>query len=1142
MLHGDRSQSERERALTRFRQGASPILVATDVAARGIDVDDIRHVIQLDTTTAADDYVHRIGRTGRAGASGVATALINGKQLSVAAALRLGMEEVGQPIPLWLAGMAHVHAAREHAELSLIERGGGSGGRGEQQPTGAFEGEDFRSSAAVGSWGAERDVSYSSFDVDAYADVVPVASVALEASEASDAVVEAEASEAEALEAPWPTTARPARAARAADAAAMVGAQADRSGKLAEGSTGSGVGGTQRSAGWLPPQVPAELRRELSRYGHDGSAEVGRAPQSALLRTLQRLPSQRLFFEYCGLFERATLAAALHPPADTSGDASLRKILMVTEKPSISEALAKALYRPGRRGAEPRRVRGVSRAIPVYEFIANHACADGVERKCVIKITSTVGHIFGLSFKGRESAGGDAGGGDAGGRASPQRLKPGEYFTAGVVKSAEGTSEKLRVVDHLRAAAAGCDELALWLDCDREGENIAHEVMAVTRSVFRDVGSQVRRARFSSLQADELREAARQLPSHLPDAAASLAVDARQELDLRAGVAFTRLLTQRCAKQARQLLGPREGPELRVLSWGPCQSPTLHFVVQRYDEVTRFERRPTFAIDATASHLACAPLDGRRSTRSTGSESVPLALRWLPSEGASEVDDPRPGERITTLDGDEARAVAALLHHGATGHVLSTASEQRTYQPPEGLNTVKLLQACSKALGLSPKRAMAAAEKLYSGGVVSYPRTETTRYSSGFELSAVLRDHTSHPDWGRVAVGIESRRRRRQSGGGGGRSAPQRPRGRDAGDHPPITPTRVLSRGDVSQRFGGIEWKVYEYICRHFLGSLGDPLRTTRYRAIASFGQDDGGRFLHLHTRLDDAGFGGAMPWAMRDAGLLTSEDGGGGSGGQRSGGRGRGGDGGGGGGGGCSGGDVGAAAWAELREGDALTLHTHRLVTSQTEPPPFLQEHELLALMDIHGIGTDASMATHVSTIGERNYACVVDETGEPIRPPRPHRPGQPQPPRQRGRYLVPTPLGLGMIRALQTVEPELCSPQIRARMEGEVGRIARGELDKQSTLDANIDFFRGKFDHVSSRVGEVQEALQATVHPNRDHLRALVRSGAFGTAAAAAAEQGAPRGGKQTGKWTGKQTRKQTGHARPKQNGLRGSGKGRR
>jgi superfamily II DNA/RNA helicase len=75
-MHGNMTQSARERALAQFESGRIPTLVATDVAARGLDVDDITHVINFDPPAGPDDYVHRVGRTGRAGRTGTGVTLV----------------------------------------------------------------------------------------------------------------------------------------------------------------------------------------------------------------------------------------------------------------------------------------------------------------------------------------------------------------------------------------------------------------------------------------------------------------------------------------------------------------------------------------------------------------------------------------------------------------------------------------------------------------------------------------------------------------------------------------------------------------------------------------------------------------------------------------------------------------------------------------------------------------------------------------------------------------------------------------------------------------------------------------------------------------------------------------------------------
>ncbi len=82
MIHGDRSQSQRTAALTGFQQGRYRILVATDLASRGIHVQDIAHVINYDLPEVAENFIHRVGRTGRAGEQGVASTLFGREQRS----------------------------------------------------------------------------------------------------------------------------------------------------------------------------------------------------------------------------------------------------------------------------------------------------------------------------------------------------------------------------------------------------------------------------------------------------------------------------------------------------------------------------------------------------------------------------------------------------------------------------------------------------------------------------------------------------------------------------------------------------------------------------------------------------------------------------------------------------------------------------------------------------------------------------------------------------------------------------------------------------------------------------------------------------------------------------------------------------
>jgi ATP-dependent RNA helicase RhlE len=96
-IHGNKSQSARQNALEKFRTGKIKVLIATDIAARGIDIDGITHVINFDLPNVSEDYVHRIGRTARAGASGEAISFCD---IEEKAFLRDIEKLIGKSVPL----------------------------------------------------------------------------------------------------------------------------------------------------------------------------------------------------------------------------------------------------------------------------------------------------------------------------------------------------------------------------------------------------------------------------------------------------------------------------------------------------------------------------------------------------------------------------------------------------------------------------------------------------------------------------------------------------------------------------------------------------------------------------------------------------------------------------------------------------------------------------------------------------------------------------------------------------------------------------------------------------------------------------------------------------------------------------------
>jgi ATP-dependent RNA helicase DDX3X len=124
-IHGDRTQRERETALQTFRQGRTPILVATAVAARGLDIPNVTHVINYDLPSDIDDYVHRIGRTGRAGNTGISTAFFNRGNKNIVRDLLELLREANQEIPPWLDSVAHESGFGGGGYRGRGSRGGG---------------------------------------------------------------------------------------------------------------------------------------------------------------------------------------------------------------------------------------------------------------------------------------------------------------------------------------------------------------------------------------------------------------------------------------------------------------------------------------------------------------------------------------------------------------------------------------------------------------------------------------------------------------------------------------------------------------------------------------------------------------------------------------------------------------------------------------------------------------------------------------------------------------------------------------------------------------------------------------------------------------------------------------------------------
>uniref|UniRef100_A0A803LTH0 DNA topoisomerase n=1 Tax=Chenopodium quinoa TaxID=63459 RepID=A0A803LTH0_CHEQI len=586
------------------------------------------------------------------------------------------------------------------------------------------------------------------------------------------------------------------------------------------------------------------------------------------------------------------------------------KVLMVAEKPSIALSIATVLS-----GGKMSTRRG---STEVHEF-------DGkfLGLHSYYKVTSVIGHVFRLGslFLSSELW-----------LLFPLLLivdfppayqdwnttDPLDLFQAPTLKSE--SNPKAHIRRHLSQEARGCSHLVLWLDCDREGENICFEdnnvrllctsVIECTGFHFKDGEARVYRARFSSVTEKDIAKAMDNLVE--PNRNEALAVDARQEIDLKVGVAFTRF-------QTGYFQGKYGNLDSRVISYGPCQTPTLGFCVQRYLNINTFKPQKYWAVQPFIAH-----------------KGYELKLDW---------------DREKLFDLDVSLMFQKLVMEDGTVEIINVFKKQEHKSRPAGLNTVNLLKVASSSLGFGPQMAMQIAERLYTQGFISailqgvtvmrnfkltayanptlgsliyfldlelsifvilsfsYPRTESTAYPSSFDFRGALVTQQSNPLWGGYVQTLLA-------------DGYHKPRsGTDVGDHPPITPMRSATE----EMLGYDAWKLYQYICQHFIGTVSPDCKYIRTKVEFSCG---GESFSFTGQYVTAEGFTSIMP------SLAISEK-----------------------------------KLPDFAKGERIKISKVELYEGNTTPPDYLTESEVISLMEKHGIGTDASIPVHINNIYIRSF-----------------------------------------------------------------------------------------------------------------------------------------------------------------------------
>ncbi|BBM97047.1 DNA topoisomerase III [Marchantia polymorpha subsp. ruderalis] len=433
------------------------------------------------------------------------------------------------------------------------------------------------------------------------------------------------------------------------------------------------------------------------------------------------------------------------------------RVLNVAEKPSVAKAVAGILSHNQvhvREGRSP------------YNKIFEFSYSIGGQ-PCLMLMTSVTGHLMEMDFEDQYR--------------KWHSCDPAVLYQAPIRKRVP--EDKLALQRTLQEEARRCQRLVLWLDCDREGENIAYEVVEVCQ------GSNPRldiwRAHFSALIERDIHHAAQHLGR--PNKMFADAVDARQEIDLRIGASFTRFQTMLLKDSF--ILPYADEERKMVLSYGPCQFPTLGFVVERYWQVQAHVPEEFWAINCSYS-------------ANEGS----CQFVWM---------------RGRLFDHLAASVIYEMCLEDSTATVIQVTGQETRKFPPCPLNTVELQKRCSRNFRMGSEQIMKVAEELYQSGFISYPRTETDSFSENTDLQAMVLAQTGHSTWGAYAQRLldpASNLWRQPSNGGHNDKA-----------HPPIHPTR-FSEGESN--WSHDHRRVYELVVRHYLACVSQP--AIGYKSTAS--------------------------------------------------------------------------------------------------------------------------------------------------------------------------------------------------------------------------------------------------------------------------------------------------------------------
>lgn len=396
------------------------------------------------------------------------------------------------------------------------------------------------------------------------------------------------------------------------------------------------------------------------------------------------------------------------------------------------------------------------------------------------------------------------------------------------------------------------------------------------------------RAKFSSLANKDIIEAYENI-MHKPNEYESKSVDARQIIDLKIGVAFSVYQTLKLREKY-----PVIDNVSKIISYGPCQFPTLGFCIERAERIKKFKPEPFWFISV--------------AVRLNHADVIRHELKW---------------KRKQIFDQIACLAIHQEIKSEFKAKCLDVAVSLESQNKPLGLNTVKLLKTASSAFGLSAHVTMRIAEHLYLNGYITYPRTESTSYSSNFNFNEVLQAHKDHPDWGDYVSDLIE-------------EGHEKPRaGNDKGDHPPITPVKCADQKVLFD----LEWKLYQFITQNFLATISKPAKFKVLRVMFKVGTE---HFELKGKQMISPGFLEITPW------LTSSKN----------------------------------VDLPDFNRGEEYDISYIKVEEGRTSSPGYLTESDLISCMEANEIGTDASIPTHIKNIIDRGYVKVNTKKGRQLIP----------------------------------------------------------------------------------------------------------------------------------------------------------------